>query len=62
VWFPTCERLWLPIGFGRFAADQLVEVALLPGSRGLLKQEREIVSVEILEPLVPADMFQRTLP
>jgi hypothetical protein len=40
------------------ARDQLVEVALLAASRGLLMQQREAALVELLEPLIPLDGFE----
>ena len=45
-------------GLRGLAADELVEVALLPASGLILAKQCEAVLVEGLEPIVPADVLQ----
>src|SRR4051794_8669744 len=46
----------------RLTTDQFVEVALLAARGFLLVKEREPCLVELLEPIVPADFFERAFP
>lgn len=43
---------------GGFSADDLVEVAPFAASRVLLKKQRKVVFVELLEPLIPGNVFE----
>src|SRR5581483_3826160 len=38
--------------------DQLVEIALLPAAGGVLHDQGKIVLIELLEPIVPANLLQ----
>src|SRR5438477_5814182 len=40
-------------------AYELVKVALLPAGRGVLHQQRKIILVELLQPIVPIHRLQR---
>lgn len=46
---------------GSLAANDLVEVTLLSASRVFLVEERQVELVELVEPLLPADLLQRAL-
>ena len=49
-------------GLRGLAADELVEVALLPASGLALVKQCEAVLVEGFEPIIPADVLQRSRP
>jgi hypothetical protein len=40
-------------------ADELVEVALLSASGLVLNEKGEVIPIEFVEPLIPADLFER---
>jgi hypothetical protein len=46
---------------GCVTADQLVEIAFLPSGSFVLNEQRQVAFVELPEPLVPSNRFQRVL-
>src|ERR1051326_4831343 len=54
LWLLTCRR---PLRLHRIAAHELIKPALLPARRLLLVNQRKVVLVEFLKPLVPRNFL-----